>query len=168
VPEAVANARVEARELRREYGIAYVYAYGASAGGTLAALLAGDGLVSGAVAKAPVSDLVDWEWATQTYGSSYYEEVGLGEEAARYRLSPSLRPEVKSPLLIYQGINDQVVPATMSAAFAEKFENVHLWYVPGGHATDETRPWLVQRAFSWLARIAIRQERAAARQDGSR
>jgi pimeloyl-ACP methyl ester carboxylesterase len=162
VPEAVANARAEARALRREFGISRVYAYGASAGGTLAALLAGDGLVSGAVAKAPVSDLVDWPWATETYGSSYYEKVGLGEESARYRLSPSLRSEVKSPLLIYQGVNDQVVPATMSAAYAEKFENVHLWYVPGGHATDETRPWLVQRALSWLARIAVRQERAAA------
>jgi pimeloyl-ACP methyl ester carboxylesterase len=168
VPEAVANARAEARALRREFGIAYVYAYGASAGGTLAALLAGDGLVSGAVAKAPVSDLVDWPWATETYGSNYYEKVGLGEEAARYRFSPSLRAEVKSPLLIYQGVNDQVVPAAMSAAFAEKFENVHLWYVPGGHATDETRPWLVQRALSWLARIAVRQERAAVSQDGAR
>lgn len=163
VPEAVANARAEARALRREFGIAHVYAYGASAGGTLAALLAGDGLVSGAVTKAPVSDLVDWPWATETYGSNYYEKVGLGEESTRYRLSPSLRPEVRSPLLIYQGVNDQVVPATMSAAFAEKFENVHLWYVPGGHATDETRPWLVQKALNWLARIADRQERAAAR-----
>ena len=161
VPEAVANARAEARALRQEFGLAHVYAYGASAGGTLAALLAGDGLVAGAVAKAPVTDLVDWPWATETYGSNYYEKVGLGEEAARYRFSPSLRSEVKSPILIYQGVNDQVVPATMSAAFAEKFENVRLWYVPGGHATDETRPWLVQRALSWLARIAVRQEQAA-------
>jgi pimeloyl-ACP methyl ester carboxylesterase len=168
VPEAVTNARAEARALRQEFGFSRVYAYGASAGGTLAALLASDGLVSGAVAKAPVSDLVDWPWATETYGSSYYEKVGLGEEAARYRLSPSLRSEVKSPLLIYQGVGDQVVPATMSASFAEKFENVHLWYVPGGHATDETRPWLVQRALDWLARIAVRQERAAAHQDSAR
>jgi pimeloyl-ACP methyl ester carboxylesterase len=163
VPEAVANARTEARALRREFGISRVYAYGASAGGTLAALLASEGLISGAVAKAPVSDLVNWPWATETYGSNYYEKVGLGEESARYRLSPTQQPEVKSPLLIYQGVADQVVPATMSAAFAEKFENVHLWYVPGGHATDETRPWLVQRALSWLARIAASQERAAAR-----
>ncbi len=159
VPEAVTDARAAARAMRQEYGLAHLYAYGASAGGTLAALLAGDGLVSGAVAKAPVSDLVDWPWATETYGPSYFERVGLGEEAARYRYSPSLRPEVKSPLLVYQGVNDQVVPATMSAAFAEKFENVYLWYVPGGHATDETRPWLVQRALDWLARIAKRQEK---------
>lgn len=168
VPEAVENARAEARALRHEFGSAYVYAYGASAGGTLAALLAGDGLVAGAVAKAPVSDLVEWPWAVETYGPSYYEKIGLGEETARYRFSPSLRPEVKSPLLIYQGVNDQVVPATMSAAFAEKFENVHLWYVPGGHATDETRPWLVQRALSWLARIAARQEREAVQPDRAR
>lgn len=168
VPEAVANARAEARALRQEFGIGRVYAYGASAGGTLAALLASDGLVSAAVAKAPVSDLVDWPWATETYGSSYYEKVGLGEESARYRLSPSLRSEVKSPLLIYQGVSDQVVPPAMSASFAEKFENVHLWYVPGGHATDETRPWLVQKALNWLARIAARQERLAAHKSSSR
>lgn len=168
VPEAVENARAEARAYRQKFGASRVYAYGASAGGTLATLLAGDGLVAGAVAKAPVSDLVDWPWAVETYGSTYYEKIGLGEEAARYRLSPSLRSEVKSPILIYQGVADQVVPATMSAAFAEKFENVHLWYVPGGHATDETRPWLVQRALSWLARIAAQQERAAAQPDRAR
>ena len=55
-------ARAEAAGCARSYGRGRVFAYGTSAGGTLAALLAGDGLVAAAVAKAPISDLVAWEW----------------------------------------------------------------------------------------------------------
>ena len=63
------------------------------------------------------------------YGPDYYEQVGL-DLAARYRLSPLRRP-AESPLLIYQGRADQVVPPAMSEAFAAKFERVHLWQRPG-------------------------------------
>ena len=59
------QVRAEARRLREKFGVDRVYAYGASAGGTLAALLSGDDLVAAAVAKAPVSDLVTWEWPTR-------------------------------------------------------------------------------------------------------
>ena len=75
MPAAFEAARAEAARLRARYGTA-VYAYGSSAGGTLAALLAGDGLVSAAVAKAPVSDLLGWEWPLSTYGPDYYEQIG--------------------------------------------------------------------------------------------
>jgi acetyl esterase/lipase len=161
LPAAVARARAEARRLRLKFGLDRVYAYGSSAGGTLAALLSGDGLVAAAVAKAPVSDLVGWEWPLQRYGPAYYEEIGAGL-AARYRLSPLRRP-AKSPLLIYQGRGDQVVPPAMSEAFAAKFARVHLWLVAGGHTTERARPWLIGRAMRWLERTAVRQARAANR-----
>ena len=61
MPAAFQAARAQAIRLRVRYGSA-VYAYGSSAGGTLAGLLAGDGLVSAALAKAPVSDFLSWEW----------------------------------------------------------------------------------------------------------
>ena len=76
MPGAFQAARAEAIRLRARYGSA-VYAYGSSAGGTLAALLAGDGLVSAAVAKAPVSDLLGWEWPLSAYGPDYFERIGL-------------------------------------------------------------------------------------------
>lgn len=162
LPAAVLAARAESKRLRDKFGVGRVYAYGSSAGGTLAALLSGNGLVSAAVAKAPVSDLVSWEWPLTTYGPNYDERIGLNL-AARYRLSPLRRP-AKSPLLVYQGRADQVVPPAMNEAFAAKFPRVYLWSVPGGHTTERERPWLITRAMHWLELTAARQARAAARE----
>ncbi len=161
MPAALRRARDEARRLRQKFGLDRVYAYGSSAGGTLAALLAGDDLVAAAVAKAPVSDLATWEWPLTAYGAEYFEQVDLGP-AARRQFSPSRRPE-RAPLLVYQGRGDQVVPPAMNEGFAAKFKRVHLWQVPGGHTTERLRPWLITRAMWWLGRTARLQARAAAK-----
>lgn len=150
---AVTAARAEARRLGERFP-GRVYAYGASAGGTLAAILAGDGLVRAAVAKAPVSDLLEWEWPLARYGTDYYERIGTNP-AIRRRFSP-LRRAALRPLLVIQGRNDQVVPPAMNEAFAAKFNRVHLWEVPGGHTTDRLRPWLVAQAMGWLRKFARR------------
>ncbi len=152
LPGAVVAAREEAARLRVRFGLDNLYAYGSSAGGTLAALLAGDGLVSAAVAKSAPSDLVGWEWPLSAYGPGYYEEIGANPDE-RQRLSPIRRPMTR-PLLVVQGRADRVVPLAMSQAFAAKFRRVHLWVVPGGHATDRTRPWEIRRAMRWLARLS--------------
>lgn len=152
MPAAFQAARAEALRLRARYGSA-VYAYGSSAGGTLAALLAGDGLVSAAVAKAPVSDLLDWEWPLRAYGPDYFERIGLYALAARRRLSPLRRP-ARHPVLILQGRRDRVVPLAMNRTYAVKFKRVRLWVVQGGHHTERIRPQLLSRAFGWLARVA--------------
>jgi pimeloyl-ACP methyl ester carboxylesterase len=151
MPAAFQAARAEAIRLRAKYGRA-VYAYGSSAGGTLAALLAGDGLVSAAVAKAPISNLLAWRWPLSAFGPDYFEQVGL-TPAARRRLSP-LRRRARRPLMIVQGRRDQVVPLAMSAGYSLKFRRVHLWVVQGGHHTERIRPELLSRAFDWLARVA--------------
>lgn len=150
LPAALTRSREEAARLRAQYGVGDVYAYGSSAGGTLAALLAGEGLVAAAVAKAPPSDLVGWTWPLSTYGEDYYERIGLGEEA-RYRFSPLRRPE-RQPLLLLQGRSDAVVPAAMSEAFAAKFSQVRLWLLAGGHRAERSRPQVVVRALRWLLR----------------
>jgi pimeloyl-ACP methyl ester carboxylesterase len=152
MPAAFQAARTEATRLRARYGSA-VYAYGTSAGGTLAALLAGEGLVSAAVAKAPPTDLLGWEWPLSTYGPDYYQRIGL-TPTARRRLSPLRRP-ARRPLLVVHGRRDRIVPVAMSRAFAAKFEQVHLWVVRGGHHTERARPELLTRAFEWLTRIAV-------------
>lgn len=152
LPAAVTAAREEAARLRAKFGRA-VYAYGSSAGGTLAVLLAGDGLVSAAVAKAPPTDLLGWEWPLSAYGSGYYTEIDANV-ATRRRLSPLRRP-MRRPALVVQGRADAVVPLTMSEAFAAKFPHVQLWDVPGGHNTDRVRPWITRRALRWLTRLAI-------------
>ena len=53
------------------------------------------------MAKAPISDLLGWQWPLGAYGSDYYERIGLNL-AARYRLSPLRRPAIR-PLLILHG-----------------------------------------------------------------
>ncbi len=147
---AVRAARAAARELGEQYP-GRVYAYGSSAGGTLAALLAGDGLVRAAVAKAPPSDLPGWEWPLDAVGPDYFARIGA-DPAAMRRLSPLRRP-ARRPLLLVHGRADRVVPLGMSEAFAAKFERVHLWPVPGGHWTERARPQLVGQALAWLRRV---------------
>jgi acetyl esterase/lipase len=159
LPAAVEAVRAAARTLREEVGRERVFVYGASAGGTLAAILDGEGDVNAAVAKAPVSDLVSWEWPLQQYGLDYYQSINVTPEA-RLRLSPYRRPE-RRPLLLIQGRADQVVPLQMNEAFAAKFPRVHLWVVAGGHTTERVRPYLVSRAFRWLAQIYARHVRSS-------
>lgn len=161
LPAAVERVRAEARRLREKFGVARVYAYGSSAGGTLAALLSGDHLVSAAVAKAPISDLTTWEWPTERYGPTYWEDLGV-DLADRERLSPIRRLQL-APLLVIQGRGDNVVPAGMNETFAAAYPRVKLWLVAGGHTTDRVRPFLVSRAMKWLAQIAAQKTRAVPR-----
>jgi pimeloyl-ACP methyl ester carboxylesterase len=159
LPAAVEAARLEARRLRDLVGLENVYAYGASAGGTLAAILAGEGDVSAAVAKAPVTDFGTWEWPLGVYGANYYETILAGLET-RARLSPVARPEER-PLLVIQGREDKIVPPAMNEAFAAKFARVYLWLVPGGHTTERIRPWIVAGAMQWLAQRAAPPKKPA-------
>jgi pimeloyl-ACP methyl ester carboxylesterase len=160
LPAAVERARAEARRLREKFGLENVYAYGASAGGTLAALLSGDDLVSAAVAKAPVSDLVTWNFPIERYGPDYWEKLGV-DQADRERLSPIRRAQ-QAPLLLIQGRADHVVPPSMNEAFATVYPRVSLWLVAGGHLTERARPFLVTRAMEWLAKIAARKTHVVA------
>jgi acetyl esterase/lipase len=155
LPAAVDRVRAEARRLRNKFGVDRVYAYGSSAGATLAALLSGDDLVSAAVAKAPISDLTTWEWPTAKYGPEYWEGLGV-DLADRERLSPIRRRQL-APLLVIQGRADNVVPAAMNETFAAAYPRVRLWLVAGGHTTDRVRPFLVTRAMRWLAQIAAQK-----------
>jgi acetyl esterase/lipase len=155
MPAAVLAVRAEAKRLRLKFGADMVYAYGSSAGGTLASLLAGDGLVGAAAAKAPVSNLVSWEWPVAYYGPLYWERAQLSLDA-RYRLSPLRRP-AKEPLLLVHGIDDQVVPISQSELYADKFKRVFLWEVLGGHHAERSQPEVLQRTLIWLAEIAEAQ-----------
>jgi pimeloyl-ACP methyl ester carboxylesterase len=150
MPGALEAARAEALRLRREYGSA-VFAYGSSAGGTLVAILAGEGLVTAAVAKAPISDLLSWEWPLGAYGLDYWDRIQLGETQRR-DLSPLRRP-ARGPVLVVQGRADGIVPPEMNRRYAEKFKRVYLWVVAGGHHTERLRPRILVRAFNWLGRL---------------
>jgi acetyl esterase/lipase len=165
LPAAVERVRAEARRLRHKFGLDRVYAYGSSAGATLAALLSGDHLVGAAVAKAPISDLTTWDWPTEKYGPSYWEDLGV-DLADRERLSPIRRPQL-APLLVIQGRGDHVVPPAMNETFAAAYPRVRLWLAAGGHTTDRVRPFLVSRAMRWLAQIAAQKTGAGRETEAS-
>jgi alpha-beta hydrolase superfamily lysophospholipase len=150
---AVRAARDAARRLGERFPEP-LYAYGSSAGGALASLLAGDGMVRAAVAKAPPSDLLDWAWPLATYGADYYRRIGAGPTARR-SLSPLRRP-ARRPLLLVHGNRDAVVPLAMSEAFAAKFDRVHLQVVAGGHHAERRQPRILARSLAWLAAIDAR------------
>lgn len=159
---AVRAARAEARRLGALYP-GRLYAYGSSAGGMLASLLAGDGMVRAAVAKAPPSDLVGWEWPLAAYGEGYFERIGA-DGATRQRLSPLHRP-ARRPLLLIHGRYDTVVPLAMSEAFAAKFRRVELWVVGGGHHAERRRPQILERGLAWLASFEDREPATSLQQD---
>lgn len=147
---AVRAVRAEAPRLGRRYP-GRLYAYGSSAGGTLAALLAGDGMVRAAVAKAPPTDLLGWTWPLRAYGPDYRARIGADPSDLR-RLSPLRRP-ARRPLLLVHGDRDAVVPVAQSEAMAAKFRRVHLWVVKGGHRVERARPEILDRSLRWLAEL---------------
>lgn len=150
LPGAVEAAAAAAAELDAVYGTENVYAYGASAGGVFAALLAERGLVAGAAAKAPPSDLTSWTWPYRTpYAARYRADIATNPATLR-RLSPLFAHRVASPLLIVQGVGDRVVPPQINERFARRSGHVELWRVPGGHWTERERPYLISESFRWL------------------
>lgn len=149
LPAAVAFSEAAARALAEEFGRENVYAYGSSAGGDLAAILAGRGLVTAAAAKAPPSDLVAWRWPlTRSYGREYRERIASVNATLR-QYSPMFGEDQRR-LLVVQGVADKVVDPKMNERFARRQPLVRLWRVPGGHLTDRSRPGLILRALAWL------------------
>jgi acetyl esterase/lipase len=106
-----------------------VYAYGESAGGNFAALLAQRGLATAASANAPPSDLTEWSFP----GFPDYW-AGMRNHSLRTRqfLSPAFHPS-RSPILIQQSSTDAIVPASMNQRWAERDPNVRIREYAGFH-----------------------------------
>lgn len=121
-----------------------VFAYGESAGGTLAALLAERGLVERAVAVSPVPDLRGWPDLPLAF-------VGLKRaQAARY--SPALHPAV-APLLMLVARLDAPVVIAEDRAWARQDPLVVARMVAGGHGFIGTAdyPAKLKIAMDYLA-----------------
>ena len=142
--------REEARRLREKFGLYRVYAYGASAGGTLVALLSGQNLVSAAVAKAPVSDLATWEWPTGRYGPEYWTALGA-DQATRERLSPALEQVDSSSGSIGAAVGyaiSELVPLIEHAPAEKPRRDAWLERLFEAHQADEI-PFIEQLTDHW-------------------
>jgi acetyl esterase/lipase len=106
-----------------------VYAYGESAGGILAALLAERGLAEAAAVNAPPSDLTRWRLPGFP---GYWAAMRNGSLSTRRLLSPALHPST-NPILVQQSSEDRIVPASMNRRWAERDPRVRMRAYAGPH-----------------------------------
>ena len=152
IEAAVKTAVAKAQQLRRR---GYrVFAYGDSAGGTLASLLAERGLADAAAAYAPPSDLLRWpDFFTD---EEYKAWLGLNR-AERRRLSPAFHRS-KRPILVLQGHDGFAI---WNLSWAKRDPLVRVRWVPGGHPDRLSPEYHVNTTLglNWL----LRQTKVAAR-----
>jgi acetyl esterase/lipase len=123
-----------AHELREDH--AWVFAYGESAGGTLAALLAARREVSAAYAWAPVSDLTSWA-AEAAPGFVRWTGFPDARRATLEELSPiTWASPASAPLQVDHGRADAHVPPLQSERLQAKWgAGMTLRLVGGGHVS---------------------------------
>lgn len=122
-----------------------VYAYGYSAGATIAAWLSVQGDVAGAVAIAPVTDLRGCTWMPLC--DAWYRWPN------RAAASPVLAVSAAAtPLLIAHAVDDRVAPFAGSAWLALRDRRARLIALPAGDHLIGFTPATNQLVQNWLAR----------------
>jgi len=127
------------RAARRYRSLGRVYALGASAGGTLAALLALEGQVDGAVAAGPLVNLLREPSPHSILTQHFCHELRrIARAYIRKQLSPVYASHHDmSPLVLVQDPHDPVIDFGQTAAFASRYHltlmrsrDGHAWPVP--------------------------------------
>lgn len=152
---AVADAKSFGEELRRRYGRANVFAYGSSAGGTLATLLAADGLVAAAAASSGLYDFRYWPWAILDRGPDYFSSIKADWQARRI-YSP-MRYRLRCPVFALHGSWDPVVSILQAEDFVATHPRAKLRVYEAGHGLYRARPASITAALRWLRRTAAKQ-----------
>lgn len=144
LPSAVRDAR---RAAKRRNGRAF--AYGESAGGTLAALVAQAGLVRRAVAFMPAVDLVGT--FANPLMADYADRLNATPDQL-HRWSPIHR-RTRNPILAQIAVDDLLVDPAVSLGWAERARRVRAQQVPGNHIyppNQADRLRQLQTGFAWL------------------
>jgi len=144
VPAAVNMSLRLAKRLHRHGRT--VYAYGESAGGTLALLLAERGLVRAAAAQAPVSDIPGWIVSTGNDVNQLAQVLKL-DQTQLTELSPDTH-ETRSPIMAETPVNDPISATTDSWAASRPL--VKAVPVPGAHLDPAYRASNVTLAMRFL------------------
>lgn len=123
------------------------FAYGESAGGTLAGRLAQVGLVERASLNAPISDLFTWPFPeTPELGLPYGWGMNMGD---RLHLSPKFNDSA-SPIDIIHSVDDDIVPFTDSVIWTSRDPKVTLRVVDGPHIAGPTYDRKLRLSFELL------------------
>jgi acetyl esterase/lipase len=144
VPAAVKRSVRLARRLSKRRS---VYAYGDSAGGTLASLLAERGLVKAAATQAPVSNIGQWAVTTGNDPARLEEALHLNAVSAR-EFSPS-KHRARSPIFAEAPVDDAISGPTL--VWARKSRLVMAVSVPGNHLDPAYYASNLERAMWFLA-----------------
>ena len=132
---AEAALRGAADNARRHSGV--TLAYGESAGGGLAALMAARGWVDGAFAWAPVSDLARWKSESRP-GFVNWAPFRDSSTATLRRVSAVRWAGRRSaPLMVTHGRDDDLVPVAQSRRLKARWPSMTLREVSGGHLPHE-------------------------------
>lgn len=147
---AIAAAENRARALRsrgRE-----VYAYGDSAGGTLAALLAEKGLVEAAATYSPIADMR--QFVARLADPDQYVELVGADGRLLYRASPAAHRTI-APILVMRPLEESRYASRAMRRWGERDRRVAVTAVPGVHS-GSLQPALYARnatlALRWLLR----------------
>jgi acetyl esterase/lipase len=147
LPGAIAAAESAARLQRPADRL---YAYGDSAGGTLAALLAEADLVDAAATYSPVANMK--RFAQHQGQPEYYEGLIDADRRALLRASPGLFDSDR-PILAMAAAGDDPYLRDAIGKWARRDDDVRRWLVPGPHIGGITGIYPVNatRAMRWLA-----------------
>jgi len=154
--DLAAAVRAARRAARREAARGHrVYAYGESAGGLLAALLAQQRLVASASTYCPIADMV--KFARGFDDPHWYQRfIGASDRDLR-RYSPG-RHDSDIPILAMRAINDSRSFNRPIRSWDLRDPDVGSVVVRGGHLASPRRPELyrsnVRHGLRWLARAA--------------
>lgn len=143
LPQAVKDATRTAKRLRRKGR--EVYAYGDSAGGTLAATLAQRGLVRSAAAHAPVSSVPGYLKTLAPEAAAYLHVTNPRKQK---RLSP-VKNRTRNPILTVTGNDDDL--SRVTRRWAKRDKMVRNRSTPGGHLQEDQYGPNMKLAMKWLA-----------------
>ena len=153
LPGALRAVRAAARRARRNGR--KVYVYGESAGGTLAGLLAEDGLVGAAAAYCPIADL--GPFIRRSHDPELYMALIKADERDLRRYSPGLHDTVR-PILAMRATGDSPFMNQGIRRWDRRDPQADSVAVGGSHLKDPDHPAVyranVRRGLTWLARSA--------------
>jgi hypothetical protein len=160
LPSSFADAESAAKRFRHRE----TYAYGESAGGTLAGWLAGRHLVDAAATNSAVVNiqafLRPYLNSTDTITLPNGDEVTVGEMTLEiaggkpFIRSHTLQRIHGEPLRLFGNCGDPVVPCNTSRAYADRFKSVTWRRAGDGHIAD--RLSTARRAARWFSGISDR------------
>jgi dienelactone hydrolase len=136
-----------------------VFAYGESAGGTLAALLAERGLVRAAAGYSPIPNLL--RFANRQPDPDAYKDLIRADDALLVRDSPDVHDSDR-PILAIRARRDDAYVRRGMRRWASRDPDVASIEVPGGHVGGMNTAIYaagIRRALTWLVRRAT-SERA--------